>query len=613
MGYKSLKACLDDLEKNNHLIRIKEEVDPNLEMASIHLRVHEMGGPALLFENVKGTEFKCASNIFGTLDRSKFIFRDTLEKIQTLIEIKNNPVKALKNPFKYANVSLTALSALPLKNPLSKPVLYKETTIDKIPLIKHWPMDGGAFVTLPQVYSEDIDKPGIMNANLGMYRIQLNGNDYILNKEIGVHYQLHRGIGVHQSKANKLGKPLKVSIFIGGPPSHSVAAVMPLPEGLSEMTFAGALGNRRFRYTYQDGFCVSTDADFVITGEVFPNENKPEGPFGDHLGYYSLKHDFPLMRVHKVYHKQDAIWPFTVVGRPPQEDTSFGQIIHELTGDAIKFELPGVKEVHAVDAAGVHPLLLAIGSERYTPYNQTKQPAELLTIANHILGKGQLSLAKYLFITADDTNKVSTHHEAEFYQFILERINLKRDLHFQTNTSIDTLDYSGTGLNSGSKLVVAAYGEVLRKLSTTINTSLKELNTFQNPQVVFPGVLVLQGHKFETYDKAKQEFISFNEEIKQKNIDLKGFPMIVVVDDSNFTAATLKNWLWVTFTRSNPSHDVYGINSFTEYKHFGCDNLIIDARIKPHHAPVLEKNPEIEKRVDKLFEKGGSLYKNKMG
>jgi 4-hydroxy-3-polyprenylbenzoate decarboxylase len=608
MGYKSLKACLDDLEKNKHLIRIKEEVDPNLEMASIHLRVHEMGGPALLFENVKGNEFKCASNIFGTLDRSKFIFRDTLEKIQTLIEIKNNPVKALKNPFKYANVSLTALSALPLKNPLSKPVLFKETTIDKIPLIKHWPMDGGAFVTLPQVYSEDIDKPGIMNANLGMYRIQLNGNDYILNKEIGLHYQLHRGIGVHQSKANKLGKPLKVSIFIGGPPSHSVAAVMPLPEGLSEMTFAGALGNRRFRYTYQDGFCVSTDADFVITGEVYPNENKAEGPFGDHLGYYSLKHDFPLMKVHKVYHKEGAIWPFTVVGRPPQEDTSFGQIIHELTGNAIKHELPGVKEVHAVDAAGVHPLLLAIGSERYTPYNQTKQPAELLTIANHILGKGQLSLAKYLFITSDETNTISTHNEAEFYQYMLERINLKRDLHFQTNTSIDTLDYSGTGLNSGSKLVVAAYGDKIRELSTSANHQLQELTTFKNPQIAFPGVLVLQGSEFESYEKAKQEFINFNEEIKQQNIDLNGFPMIVIVDDSSFTAATLKNWLWVTFTRSNPSHDVYGINSFTEYKHFGCDNVIIDARIKPHHAPVLEKTPEIEKRVDKLFEKGGSLF-----
>lgn len=607
MGYKSLKACLDDLEKNNHLIRIKEEVDPNLEMAAIHLRVHEMGGPALLYKNVKGTAFQCASNIFGTLDRSKFIFRDSLAKIQTLIEIKNNPILALKNPFKYADVSLTALSALPLKNPLSKPVLFKETTIDKLPLIKHWPMDGGAFVTLPQVYSEDIDKPGIMNSNLGMYRIQLNGNDYLINKEIGLHYQLHRGIGVHQSKANKAGKPLKVSVFIGGPPSHSVAAVMPLPEGLSEMTFAGALGNRRFRYTYQDGFCISTDADFVITGEVYPNENKPEGPFGDHLGYYSLKHDFPLMKVHKVYHRQDAIWPFTVVGRPPQEDTSFGQIIHELTGNAIRHELPGVKEVHAVDAAGVHPLLLAVGSERYTPYNQTKQPAELLTIANHILGKGQLSLAKYLFITADETNKISAHHESEFYQYLLERINLKRDLHFYTNTSIDTLDYSGTGLNSGSKLVVAAYGDKTRTLSTSVNSSINELISFKNPQIALPGVLVLQGNKFESYEKAKHEFENLNNEVNQKNPDLSGFPMIVVVDDASFTAATLKNWLWVTFTRSNPSHDVYGIKSITEYKHFSCENMIIDARIKPHHAPALEKDPDIEKRVDKLFEKGASL------
>jgi 4-hydroxy-3-polyprenylbenzoate decarboxylase len=608
MGYKSLKACLEDLEKNNHLIRIKEEVDPNLEMAAIHLRVFEMGGPALLFENVKGTQFQCASNIFGTLDRSKFIFRDTFSKIQTLIEIKNNPIKALKNPFKYLDVSLTALSSLPLKNPFVKPVLFKETTIDQLPLIKHWPQDGGAFVTLPQVYSEDLDKPGIMNSNLGMYRVQLNGNDYILNKEIGLHYQLHRGIGVHQSKANKQGKPLKVSVFIGGPPSHSVAAVMPLPEGLSEMTFAGALANRRFRYTYKDGFCVSTDADFVITGEIYPNENKPEGPFGDHLGYYSLTHDFPLMKVHKVYHREDAIWPFTVVGRPPQEDTSFGQIIHELTGDAIKFELPGVKEVHAVDAAGVHPLLLAIGSERYTPYNQTKQPAELLTIANHILGKGQLSLAKYLFITADDSNKISTHNETEFYQYMLERINLKRDLHFYTNTSIDTLDYSGTGLNTGSKLVVAAYGHKLRALSSEVDSSLKELQAFKNPQIIFAGVLVLQGHKFESYEKAKEEFESFNEEVKHKGIDLSGFPMIVIADNSTFTAANLNNWLWVTFTRSNPSHDVYGINATNHFKHFSCDNMIIDARIKPHHAPVLDKDPAIEKRVDKLFEKGGSLY-----
>ncbi len=402
MAYKSLEECLLDLEKNNQLIRIKEEVDPFLEMAAIHLRVHEAGGPALLFENVKGSTFRAASNIFGTLERSKFIFRDTLQTVQQLIELKNDPVNAIKHPIKNFSAGLAAIKALPLKNPINKPVLFQEIKITDIPQIQHWPMDGGAFVTLPQVYTEDMDKPGIMNANLGMYRIQLSGNDYVPNKEIGLHYQLHRGIGVHQTKANKKGLPLKVSVFVGGPPSHSVAAVMPLPEGISEMTFAGVLGNRRFRYFYKDGFCISTDADFVITGEVYPNENKPEGPFGDHLGYYSLQHDFPLMKVHKVYAKKNAIWPFTVVGRPPQEDTSFGQLIHEITGSAIQTEIPGLKEVHAVDAAGVHPLLLAIGSERYTPYTPTKQPAEILTIANHILGTGQLSLAKFLFITADD-------------------------------------------------------------------------------------------------------------------------------------------------------------------------------------------------------------------
>ena len=290
-----------------------------------------------------------------------------------------------------------------------------------------------------------------------------------------MHYQIHRGIGVHQTKANAINKPLKVSVFVGGPPAHSLAAVMPLPEDISELLFAGLLSGRRFRYFYKDGFCISADADFVITGEVFKNENKPEGPFGDHLGYYSLKHDFPLMHVHKVYAKKNAIWPFTVVGRPPQEDTAFGNLIHEITGDLIAKEIPGLKEINAVDAAGVHPLLLAIGSERYTPYNQTKQPAELLTIANSILGTGQLSLAKFLFITADETNKLSTKNIESFFDFLLQRIDLARDIHFYTNTTIDTLDYSGTGLNTGSKVVFAAYGNELRNLCTEVPQCFKEI------------------------------------------------------------------------------------------------------------------------------------------
>ncbi len=609
MAYSSLEAALLDLERTGQLVRIREEVDPYLEMAAIHLRVYEAGGPALLFERVKGSRFRAASNIFGTLDRSRFLFRESLNQVQQLIRLKNDPMKALKHPFQYAGAGWAALKALPLKNPLNKPVLYQQIRIIEIPQIHHWPMDGGAFVTLPQVYTEDIDQPGIMKANLGMYRIQLSGNEYVQDKEIGLHYQLHRGIGVHQTKANRKGQPLKVSVFAGGPPSHTVSAVMPLPEGMSEMTFAGLLGSRRFRYTYRDGFCISTDADFVITGEVYPEENKPEGPFGDHLGYYSLRHDFPLMRVKAVYARQNAIWPFTVVGRPPQEDTSFGQLIHEITGDAIPQEIPGLKEVHAVDAAGVHPLLLAVGSERYTPYLPTKQPAELLTIANHVLGTGQLSLAKFLFITADDQNRVSTHHEQAFFEYLLERIHLDRDVHFHTNTTIDTLDYSGTGLNTGSKVVFAAYGEPVRTLCQSVPEVMGRLPFVKDARWVMPGVVAFQTSAYSGAGAARETIQEMDDYLRSSIDELSGLPLMIWCDDAAFTAANLRNWLWVSFTRSNPSHDIYGIDAFMENKHWGCRGpLIIDARIKPHHAPAVVTDPEVEKKVDRLFDKGGSLY-----
>ena len=609
MTYRSLEDCLLFLEKHHQLIRIKEEVDPHLEMAAIQLRVYAAGGPALLFEKVKGSRFRAASNIFGSLERSKLIFQDTLPQVQQLISIKNDPVQAIKHPIKSLGVAGAALNALPLKNPAQKPVMFEQISIDQLPLIHHWPMDGGAFVTLPQVYTEDADAPGIMHANLGMYRIQLSGNDYKLNEEIGLHYQLHRGIGVHQTKANRLGKPLKVSIFIGGPPAHSVAAVMPLPEGLSEMSFAGALAGRRFRYVYEDGYCISTDADFVITGEVYPGENKLEGPFGDHLGYYSLQHNFPLMKVHKVYARKNAIWAFTVVGRPPQEDTSFGALIHEISGSALQNEIPELKEVHAVDAAGVHPLLLAIGSERYTPYSPTSQPAEILTIANHILGTSQLSLAKFLLITAGDEPSLSTNDVLGFFRYVLERINWKRDLHFHTNTTMDTLDYSGDGLNSGSKVVLAAYGKPLRTLADQLPAAFKNIQQFSKAVLVMPGVVAIEAGAFAGYEAAAAQVQVLNAQLLPMLQELQSIAMIVLTEDAGFLENNLQNFLWVTFTRSNPSHDIHGIDAFTTHKHWGCNGpLVIDARIKPHHAPILLKDENVEKRIDKLFEKGGSLH-----
>jgi len=437
MGYRTLKDAISDLEANDHLVRVIEEVDPNLEMAAIHLRVYKAGGPAVLFENVKGSSYPAISNMFGTLERSEFMFRDTLEKVRELLTLKNDPIKAIKSPLK----NLIALKALPKKagNPLSN--LGNNISISALPQIKCWPNDGGPYVLLPQVYTEDVSKEGVMSSNLGCYRIQMGGNDYKTDEEIGLHYQIHRGIGVHQAKANELGQPLKVSIFVGGPPAHIMASIMPLPEGISELTFAGLLNNRRFRYGYVHGHAISADADFVITGEVLPGENKPEGPFGDHLGYYSLVHDFPVMKVKNVYAKKGAIWPFTVVGRPPQEDSQFGKLIHEITGPVIPNEIAGLHEVNAVDAAGVHPLLLALGSERYTPYAERKVPQELLTIANHILGFGQMSLAKYLFLAAKEDNpQLSVQDIPVFFSHLL-------DVVIEGNSSITTIHICKCGLH----------------------------------------------------------------------------------------------------------------------------------------------------------------------
>ena len=573
MTYKSLHKCISDLEKKGQIRNVYEEMNPDLDMATMHLDEFANGGKAILFENIKGSKYKAVSNLFGTLERSKFMFRDTLQIVKELINIKNNPISAFKNPVKALSTVLNGIYALPKKVRFKG---FKEIRIDEIPQIKCWKDDGGAFITLPQVYSEDPDNPSIMNSNLGMYRIQLSGNDYIINEELGMHYQIHRGIGIHQKKANEKGNPLKVSVFVGGPPAHTFAAVMPLPEGMPELSFAGVLGKRRFRYAKKDGYTISADADFVICGEIHPNEKKPEGPFGDHLGYYSLKHDFPVLKIHRVYAKEDAIWPFTVVGRPPQEDSQFGALIHEISAKAIEKEIPGLKAVNAVDVAGVHPLLLAVGSERYTPYNPTKAPQELLTIANHILGTGQMSLAKYIFI-CDEVNSPNVNNENEYFTHFLERVDWKRDLHFQTKTTIDTLDYSGNGLNQGSKVVIAAAGEIKQTLSQKIN-EIDLPDDFLNPTLVSKGNLVIEG---------KGEINELVLSLENQRLD--GIGLITLVDDSSFVCENFSNWLWVTFTRSNPANDIYGLNAKTNNKHFSCSIPIIDARIKPHHAPILER------------------------
>ncbi|MFY8202107.1 MAG: UbiD family decarboxylase, partial [Pirellula staleyi] len=518
-------------------------------------------------------------------------------------------------PTRYLTAPWTAWTMLP-RNVRSGSVLDHETSIEALPKLVSWPDDGGPFITLPQVLSQGASK-SLMQCNLGMYRVQLSGNDYQTNREIGLHYQLHRGIGVHHQQALAEKRPFQVAISVGGTPAMSLAAVMPLPEGLSELTFAGALAGHRIpMITSPNHAPLYADADFVLYGTIDPTSMKREGPFGDHLGYYAKEHDFPWMRVDKVYHRKGAIWPFTVVGRPPQEDTTFGELIHELTGPIIPTVLPGVKAVHAVDAAGVHPLLLAVGSERYTPHRKPNRPQELLTQANAILGQGQMSLAKYLLIVNSfDNPTLDIHKIDEFLIHLFERIDWTRDLHFQTRTTMDTLDYSGEGFNQGSKVVMAASGDKRIALTTELPATFSLPQGFRNPCWCLPGVLAIESTNpaagainrlTDCWDELAKSMGSRFDEDPNWN----GMRLVVLVDDAHFASRSLNNFLWVTFTRSNPAFDIGGVKGFTDHKHWGCAGpLIIDSTRKPHHAPPLIEDPKVTAKIDALATKGSPISK----
>ncbi len=616
MGYANLQTCIRDLEAAGHLLRLDVEVDPHLEAGAIQRRVYQAGGPALFFTRVKDCRFPMLGNLFGTLERCRFLFRDTLPALKRLVRLKVDPGEALRAPVKHLGLARTLWHARP-RFVTTGPILSASCTLADLPQQVSWPKDGGAFITLPQVYSENPVRPGWRHSNLGMYRVQISGGRYQPNRQAGLHYQIHRGIGVHHALALERGTPLRVNVFVGGPPAMTLAAVMPLPEDMPELSFAGMLGGGRLDLALAaNGLPMPAQADFCISGVVENAKTLPEGPFGDHLGYYSLEHDFPVLRVERVHHRPGAVWPFTTVGRPPQEDTSFGALIHELTGEAIPTVLPGVRAVHAVDAAGVHPLLLALGSERYVPYATDRAPRELLTQANAILGQGQLSLAKYLFIADHtDASGLDIHDVSGFFQHVLRRVDWTRDLHFQTRTTVDTLDYSGLGLNEGSKVIIAAAGQPNRDLATAVPSRLKLPEGFAEPRICLPGVLALQGppcrRSRHAHDPAMERFCLALQTLRvdKQGPDPQDWPLLVVMDDSAFAAQTLRNFLWVCFTRSDPACDIYGVGASVRCKHWGCHGpLVIDARAKPHHAPALEEDPEVEKRVDRLAAKNGPLY-----
>lgn len=578
MKIRSTSEFVKELQIQNELLIIEEEVDPILELAEIQRRVVAKRGPAVLFKNVKGSRFSVATNLYGSEKRMKIAFGEDpirfVQKIATTIQHILPPTPA--KIWDLRNVAFQTLK-VGLKKVGSAPVL--ENTLDslhELPTLMSWPKDGGRFVTLPLVYTES---PKTGKGNLGMYRIQIHGP-----METGIHIQIHRGGGNHYYEAEKEDLSLPVHIYTGGPPALTIAAVAPLPEEISELILASLLLGEKLKIQKKGNVSplpIVADADFLIQGVIPPKIRKPEGPFGDHYGYYALKHDYPIVQVKRIYYRKDAIWPATVVGRPPQEDHWIAEYLQDLLSPLFPVVMPAVKGVWAYEESGIHSLAAAVVKERYQ--------GEAFTGALRILGEGQLSLTKVLLVTDQD---VDLKNFRETFIRVLERMNPITDLHIFANISQDTLDYTGPAVNQGSKSIFLGSGKKKNDLKTQFKGKFGN-SLFKNPKVPYPGVLVVSGPKYKLKDGVPAKLL------KEKSI--QDFLFVFLVDDSEDVIRSDHDFIWSIFTRFEPAGDIYANTKLIRNHPAFYPPIVVDCRMKTWYPPLTEADSKTIQKVDDRF------------
>ncbi|MEI7012090.1 UbiD family decarboxylase [Leptospira licerasiae] len=578
MNIRSTSEFVKELSKKGELLEIKEEVDPILEIAEIQRRVVAKRGPALLFSNVKGSKFSVATNLYGSENRIKIAFGEDPEKFIQKIAYtaKHLMPPTPKKVWEARSLAWTALK-VGLRKVSKAPVLDSELqSTEELPALKSWPKDAGRFITLPLVYTES---PKTGKGNLGMYRIQFHEP-----KLTGMHIQIHRGGGFHYSEAEAEGNALPAHIYVGGPPALTISAVAPLPEEISEFLLASLLLGERLKVIKNKKISplpIVADADFALIGKIPPKIRRPEGPFGDHYGYYALKHDYPVFEVDKIFARKDAIWPATVVGRPPQEDHWIAEYLQHLLSPMFPIVMPQVKGIWAYEESGVHSLAAAIVKERYKK--------EAFMGALRILGEGQLSLTKFLIVTDQE---VPLMDFKTTFLAALERFQPETDLHIFSNISQDTLDYTGPKVNEGSKAVLLGVGPKTQKLKPKITSNIKN-SKFKNPKVYCPGVLVVSGPKYRKGDGAL--------EVLRKEAIIQGFLFVFLVDNSEEATKSDHDFIWNVFTRFEPAADIFG-DSKVVRNHISFQGpILVDSRLKTWYPPVLEKDAKISKQVETRF------------
>ncbi len=577
--HKNLRSFIEVLRRENELVEVVAEVDPYLEIAEIHRRTIEEQGKALLFKNVKGSRFPVVTNLFGTAKRIDLAFgkkpQELVRKAVEMVEVLLPPKP--KELWRFRDLAFSALK-LGTKKVKRAPVLEvcdQPANLEQLPLLQLWHEDGGHFITLPLVYTES---PTSGKHNLGMYRIQRYDKE-----TTGIHWQIHKGGGFHYYEAEQRNESLPVTIFLGGAPAMILSAIAPLPEDVPELVLASVLADGKIETVenpLENHHRLIAEAEFAICGSVAPHERRPEGPFGDHYGYYSLEHDYPVFQAEAVFHRKDAIYPATVVGKPRQEDFYIGDYLQELLSPLFPLVMPAVKDLWSYGETGFHSLAAAVVKERYS--------REALGAGFRILGEGQLSLTKFLLLTDKPQD---LRDFKSLFEYILARTNWESDFFIFDRTSFDTLDYASGKINHGSKAMLVGVGDAIRDLKREFKGELP--NYIKRAEVFCGGCLVVEGANY-----AEDETLA--ERIAQSG-KFDDWQIVVLHDSADYARSTEK-FLWATWTRFNPSTDVRAKECRIENNHIVYRApMVIDARMKPWYPAEVEPRDDIVVKVDERW------------
>jgi UbiD family decarboxylase len=574
---KDIPSFVAKLRQEQEIVDIAVEVDPVLEMAEIHRRVIAAGGPALLFRRPRGYTIPVATNLFGTKKRVDLCFGSRPgEFVARAVRLMHELVPPTLGKIWHNRDFFLQGLRIGTRDVGSGPVtenVVRGAGLNRLPMLKSWPEDGGDFITLPLVYTEH---PETHVPNLGMYRIQRHSD-----ATTGMHWQIGKGGGFHHFVAQNKGEALPVTIFVGGPPGLVVSAVAPLPENVPEILLASLLAGERLPQVPNPAgpHSLLADCEFALVGRVLPHEVAPEGPFGDHYGYYSLRHDYPVFHLDALCHRRDAIWPATVVGKPRQEDVFIGDYLQELLAPLFPVVMPSVRDLWSYGETGYHALAGAVVVERYR--------REAMQAAFRILGEGQLSLTKFLWVAG---SSVDLRDGKATLEHILARFRPETDLYVFSNVSMDTLDYTGPEVNLGSKGVMLGLGEPWRSLPRDV------------PSVLPPGVAeaaVFCGGCLCVSGPSHAADPAFAERVARS---FPEWPLVILCDDPARAASTTARFLWTTFMRFEPAADIWATKTRVHRNHLVYEGtIVIDARAKAHHPGELFCDDETRRLVDRRW------------